>query len=59
MKIWRGNEYHIRGEQQLFEYLDYYKEEKGYLLSFNFNKHKQSGIQELVYNEKRILEVIV
>ena len=59
LKIWRGNEYHTRGEQQLFEYLDYYKEEKGYLLSFNFNKHKQIGIQELEYNGKRILEVIV
>ena len=59
LKIWRENEYHTRGEQQLFEYLDYYKEEKGYLLSFNFNKHKQIGIQELEYNGKRILEVIV
>ena len=59
LKIWRGNEYHTRGEQQLFEYLDYYKEEKGYLLSFNFNKHKQVGIQELECNGKRILEVIV
>lgn len=28
LKIWRGNEYHTRGEQQLFEYLDYYKRKR-------------------------------
>ncbi len=59
LKIWRGDEYQTRGEQQLFEYLDYYKEEKGYLLSFNFNKKKKTGIQELEFNEKRILEIVV
>lgn len=59
LKIWRGNEYHMRGEEQVFEYLEYYKQEKGYLLSFNFNKNKRSGIQELEYKGKRILEVIV
>lgn len=59
LKIWRGNEYHMRGEEQVFEYLKYYKQEKGYLLSFNFNKNKRSGIQELEYKGNRILEVIV
>lgn len=41
------------------EYLDYYREDKGYLLSFNFNKKKKTGIQELNYNGKKILEVVV
>ena len=59
LKIWRGNEYHMRGEAQLFEYLEYYKQDRGYLLSFNFNKNKKSGIQDLEYHGKRILEVIV
>ena len=59
LKIWRGNEYHMRGEEQLFEYLEYYKQDRGYLLSFNFNKNKKSGIQDLEYHGKRILEVIV
>lgn len=59
LKIWHGNEYHMRGEEQLFEYLDYYREDKGYLLSFNFNKKKKTGIQELNYNGKKILEVVV
>lgn len=59
LKIWRGEEYHARGEKQLFDYLDYYKEEKGYLLSFNFNKNKETGIQELELEGKRIFEVTV
>lgn len=49
----------MRGRAQTFEYLEYYKQKKGYLLSFNFNKNKKSGIQELEYKGKRILEVIV
>ena len=59
LKIWRGEEYHLRGEKQLFEYLEYYKEEKGYLLSFNFNKKKNTGIQKLEFQGKRIFEVTV
>lgn len=59
LKIWRGNEYNLRGEEQLFGYLDTYKRDKGYLLSFNFNKNKKTGIQELEYKGKRILEVVV
>ena len=59
LKIWRGNEYNTRGEQQLFEYLEFYKMEKGYLLSFNFNKSKKTGIREISYEGKRILEVVV
>ncbi len=49
----------MRGEEQLFEYLEYYKQDRGYLLSFNFNKNKKRGIQNLEYQGKRILEVIV
>ena len=59
LKIWRGEEYHVRGERQLFEYLDYYEEKKGYLLSFNFNKSKETGINELEFEGKRIFEVTV
>ena len=59
LKIWHGAEYNKRGERQLFEYLEFYKQEKGYLLSFNFNKQKKTGIQELQYGGKRILEIVV
>ena len=41
------------------EYLEFYNMEKGYLLSFNFNKSKKTGIREISYEGKRILEVVV
>lgn len=59
MKIWRGEEYQKRGEQQLFEYLEEYKVKKGYLLSFNFNKKKCTGIQKIQSGDKVIMEVVV
>ena len=59
LKIWHGDEYNKRGEKQLFEYLEFYKQEKGYLLSFNFNKKKNTGIHEMEYAGKRIFEVVV
>ncbi len=49
----------MRGKKQLFEYLEYYKQDEGYLLSFNFNKNKKIGIQELDFEGKRIWEVTV
>lgn len=59
LKIWRGNEYHERGERQLAEYLDYYHLDKGYLLSFNFNKKKEVGVKELRIGDKMIIEAMV
>ena len=59
LKIWRGNEYNKRGEKQLAEYLEYYHLEKGYLLSFNFNKNKKIGLKEVEVDNKKIIEVVV
>ena len=59
LKLWRGNAYHKRGERQLLSYLDYYNEDTGYLLSFNFNKKKQTGMHEILLDGKKILEVVV
>lgn len=59
LKIWHGEEYNRRGEEQLFRYLEYYQVEKGYLLSFNFNKKKCRGVKEIVLEGKCILEVVV
>lgn len=59
MKLWRGNAYNERGEKQLFEYLDYYGEDTSYLLSFNFNKKKKTGIKELFLDGKKIVEIVV
>ncbi len=59
LKIWRGNEYHMRGEAQLAEYLDHYHLSKGYMLSFNFNKNKQIGIREIMVGDKILVEAVV
>ena len=59
LKIWRGNAYNERGEEQLSNYLDYFHLTKGYMLSFNFNKKKQVGVHEIVLGEKILIEAIV
>ena len=59
MKIWHGQEYHSRGEQQLAEYLDAYHVQTGYLLSFDFNKKKKIGVRDVVLGDKRIVEAVV
>ena len=59
LKIWHGSEYNERGEKQLSDYLDYYHKDKGYLLSFNFNKKKEIGVKELKIGEKTIVEAVV
>lgn len=59
MKIWHGKEYNNRGEKQLIEYLDDYHVEKGYMISFNFNKKKETGVKEITIDGKTIVEAIV
>ncbi len=59
MKIWRGNAYHERGEEQLSAYLDYFHLKKGYLLSFNFNKKKETGIREIILGDRLLIEAVV
>ncbi len=59
LKIWHGNEYNERGEEQLTDYLEYYHKDKGYLLSFNFNKNKQTGVREIKTKNKTIIEAVV
>lgn len=59
LKIWHDNEYNERGKKQLADYLDYYKKDRGYLLSFNFNKSKEIGVKELSIGDKIIIEAVV
>lgn len=59
LKIWRGDEYNVRGERQLSEYLDYYHKNRGYLLSFNFNQKKEVGVKEIQIGDKVIVEAVV
>lgn len=59
MKIWRGNAYNERGEEQLAEYLDYYHLKRGYLVSFCFNKNKTPGVRTVTIGDRSILEAVV
>ncbi len=59
LKIWHGSEYNERGEKQLTEYLDNYHKDKGYLLSFNFNKNKETGVKEIQIGNQVIVEAVV
>ena len=59
LKIWHGSEYNERGEKQLADYLDYYHKDKGYMLSFNFNKNKEPGVKEIKVGDKVIVEAVV
>lgn len=59
LKIWHGNEYNSRGEKQLIGYLEDYHIDKGYMVSFNFNKNKQIGVKEQVIGDKVLVEAVV
>ena len=59
MKIWHGQEYNTRGEKQLAEYLDAYHVNQGYMISFNFNQKKEIGVQEILIDDKKIIEAVV
>ena len=59
MKIWRGKEYNDRGEKQISGYLDDYHQRTGYMISFCFNKMKNPGLNEIVIDDKLIIEAVV
>ena len=59
MKIWRGDSYNERGENQLFEYLDFYHTDKGYMLSFCFNKKSKPEAKTISLGGREIVEVVV
>lgn len=59
MKIWHGEEYNRKGEEQLAGYLEQFHLDKGYLLSFNFNKKKEIGVKKILLQGKEIVEAVV
>lgn len=59
LKIWRGNGYNTRGEEQLSAYLEHYHLTKGYMISFNFNKKKQVGVKEMILGNRVLVEAVV
>ena len=59
LKIWRGERYNTAGEKQISEYLDYFGLTTGYMLSFNFNKNKKTGVQQVQVGDKLLYEGIL
>ncbi len=58
-KLWHGAAKHLQGEEQLYHYLEHYHLETGYMLTFNFNKQKKTGVKEVCYKEKILIEAVV
>ncbi|MCD8018550.1 MAG: AAA-like domain-containing protein [Clostridiales bacterium] len=59
MKIWHGDAYNKRGEEQLSAYLEHYHLKTGHMVSFNFNKNKKPGVKEITFGDKILIEAVV
>ncbi|MCI6582270.1 MAG: ATP-binding protein, partial [Oscillospiraceae bacterium] len=59
LKIWHGDEYNRKGEEQLCDYLEKHHLKKGYLVSFCFNRDKESGVKVIHSGDKTIVEAVV
>ena len=59
LKIWRGDAYNSRGEKQLSDYLDYFDLKKGYMLSYNFNQKKETGVRKIHLGDRMLVEAVV
>lgn len=56
LKIWHGNRYNEKGERQISKYLDYFGLSTGYMLSFNFNQKKDTGVKRVKIGDKVLFE---
>ncbi len=56
LKVWRGERYHQRGEQQIRAYLDYFGLRVGYLLSFDFRRTKRPGVERIALGDAVLFE---
>ena len=45
--------------KQLLDYLDYYRLSKGYMVVFNFNKKKETGIRNVRFGDKILVEAFL
>lgn len=59
MKLWRGPQRHKEGEKQLLGYMADYHQNTGYLLTFNFNKTKKSGLKEVKFDDNTLIEAMI
>ena len=59
LKIWHGERYNEKGEAQILEYLDRFDLSTGYMLSFNFNKNKKPGVEQVQIGDRVLYEGMV
>ena len=59
LKIWRGEAYHKKGEQQLADYIKSLGLTKGYMLTYSFNKDKEVRKEHVYIDGMEISEVFV
>ena len=59
LKIWHGDRYNEKGEEQIVGYLEHFGLDTGYLLSFSFNKDKIPGVKKINIGSKILYEGIV
>ena len=52
LKYLRGPRYSEKGEQQVADSPDHFNLKEGYMLSFNFNKHKERGMKRVAVCDK-------
>ena len=56
LKVWYGRARHEEGEEQLRGYLEHFGLDVGYMLSFNFNKHKEPGLRRVAVGDRVLWE---
>ncbi|MBO5536769.1 MAG: 9-O-acetyl-N-acetylneuraminate esterase, partial [Clostridia bacterium] len=59
LKIWHGESRNEEGEKQILGYMNHFDLKTGYMLSFNFNKHKKPGVHEVHIGDKLLYEGVV
>ncbi len=59
LKRWAGPKAHQAGLQQLSEYLDMYSLKHGYLLIYDFSRHKEYKQEQIAFQDKDIFAVWV
>ena len=59
LKIWHGENYEMKALEQLAGYLDAKTEDKGYLISYSFNKNKEYTKAWKKYEGKHIYTIVV
>jgi outer membrane phospholipase A len=59
LKIWHGESRNKEGEKQILGYMNHFDLKTGYMLSFNFNKKKETGVRQVYIGDKLLYEGIV